>query len=198
MTHTTTTTPYHQVPANSRTYGFRIKKNRAGREYLEITERRSGDSAEACSRIVIFQQHMAAFHKAYLKEAKRLEPKLRIYDMKEIREHYPNAFKLWTPQQDERLVAKFHEGLAVIDLAKLFGRQPGGIRSRLKSLGLNEAPRLPRTTARQRSCGGSCTQRSHPRAGSRCGIGEPFRAGRPARKDRQGGHHGEERAHDVP
>jgi hypothetical protein len=129
------TPSYVQVLANSRTYRLRVKTNRGGKKYLAITELRS-DGSEAPTRIVVFQSHMLAFHKGYLKAAKRLEPKLRAYDVEEIREDYPNAFKKWTPKDDRQLVTKFHDGLDLLELSQMFGRQPGGIRRRLQTLGL--------------------------------------------------------------
>jgi hypothetical protein len=130
------TPSYMQVLANSRTYRFRVKTNGAGREYLLITEFSTDGSSTETHRIAIFEPHIIAFHTTYLRAAKRLEPKLRAYDVAKIREDYPNAFTKWTPQEDQQLIASFNKRMQIIDLAKLFGRQPGGIRARLKTLGL--------------------------------------------------------------
>lgn len=53
-----------------------------------------------------------------------------------IRETYPNAYRSWDKEQDERLQELFAKGLSVTDLAKIFGRKIGAIRSRLVKLGL--------------------------------------------------------------
>lgn len=127
---------FKKVVAGTRTYDFAIKTNRAGRQYLSITETGSNDSSEVCTRLVVFQQHLEVFHKAYLKAAKRLEPKLKVFDVDKIRENYPNAFKLWTPEDDVKLASQFRQGLETVELAKLFQRQPGGIKRRLRRLGL--------------------------------------------------------------
>jgi hypothetical protein len=46
------------------------------------------------------------------------------------------AYQPWTAQDDTYLRERFEQGASVTDLADEFGRQPGGIRSRLKKLGL--------------------------------------------------------------
>lgn len=51
-----------------------------------------------------------------------------------MRETYPNAFRPWKPEDDEKLVAMFGDGKAVsIDkLTQELGRQPGSIKARLE------------------------------------------------------------------
>jgi len=53
-----------------------------------------------------------------------------------IRETYPNAYRPWDKEQNEKLSEFFAKGLSVADLAKTFGRKRGAIRSRLAKLGL--------------------------------------------------------------
>lgn len=54
----------------------------------------------------------------------------------EIREKHPNAYKPWTKEQDEELKELFASEKSVKNLCTITGRQSGGIRSRLKKLGL--------------------------------------------------------------
>jgi hypothetical protein len=54
----------------------------------------------------------------------------------EVRREYPNAWRSWTPQDDDRLRRLHGEGLSVSALSQEFGRRPGGIRARLEKLGL--------------------------------------------------------------
>ena len=124
------------VVAGSRRYRFAVKTNRAGQRYLVITEESSNNNPHVRKRVVVFQRHMQKFRKAFLKSAKQVEPKLKAFDVEKIRETYPNAYRPWRPDDDQRLIAKFKEGLDVIELAKLFQRGPGGIQSRLQLLGL--------------------------------------------------------------
>ena len=55
-----------------------------------------------------------------------------------IREKYPNAYRPWNEEQDKKLKELFAEDDSMADLAKIFGRQRGAIRSRLVKLGLTE------------------------------------------------------------
>lgn len=54
----------------------------------------------------------------------------------QIRKQHPKAYNKWTGDDDKLLSHKFKEGAAVTELAKLFQRQPGAIRSRRARLGL--------------------------------------------------------------
>jgi hypothetical protein len=56
--------------------------------------------------------------------------------MRAIREKYPQAFKRWEPQEEERLIAEFHTGRTMAELVALHGRARGGITARLIHLGL--------------------------------------------------------------
>jgi hypothetical protein len=51
------------------------------------------------------------------------------------RGRYPNQGARWTPEDDERLVARYRAGARPRDLMAEFGRSNGGIRSRLEYLG---------------------------------------------------------------
>ena len=42
----------------------------------------------------------------------------------------------WTDKEEAKLIVGFKAGLAVVELAKEHGRKIGGIRSRLKKIGL--------------------------------------------------------------
>jgi len=53
-----------------------------------------------------------------------------------IRETYPNAYRPWDEEQDEKLRELFVKGSIVTNLAKTFGRKNGAIRWRLLKLGL--------------------------------------------------------------
>ncbi len=53
-----------------------------------------------------------------------------------IRGTYPNAYRPWDKEQDEKLRELFAKGSSVADLAKTFNRTRGSITSRLAKLGL--------------------------------------------------------------
>jgi hypothetical protein len=56
--------------------------------------------------------------------------------MKKIRSMYPNAYEKWSASDDDLLKQKFLSGASIAELSKHFQRQTGGIRSRLRKLGL--------------------------------------------------------------
>lgn len=48
------------------------------------------------------------------------------------RKQYPNAYKPWTPADDNHLIALHNDGKSTKELASIFGRKEGAIRSRIK------------------------------------------------------------------
>ncbi|MGI9305601.1 MAG: AAA family ATPase [Gammaproteobacteria bacterium] len=62
----------------------------------------------------------------------------KTWSMDEYREDYPNAYMPWSQEDDEKLRKLFLEKMPVQALSSIFGRQPGGIRGRLRKLDLIE------------------------------------------------------------
>jgi hypothetical protein len=60
----------------------------------------------------------------------------KAYDVAVIRQEYSQAYAPWSEEDDEYLRSRFLEGATVEELVSEFGRRPGGIRSRLRKLGL--------------------------------------------------------------
>ncbi|MBD2393782.1 hypothetical protein H6G11_05880 [Cyanobacterium aponinum FACHB-4101] len=58
------------------------------------------------------------------------------YSIKDIQKTHPRAYERWTKTEDERLRQRYKQGVTINNLAREFQRKPGGIRSRLKKLGL--------------------------------------------------------------
>jgi len=56
----------------------------------------------------------------------------------EIRKIHVNAYQPWSADDDKKLCRLFERGAKTMDLAKIFGRKGGAIRSRLVRLGLVE------------------------------------------------------------
>lgn len=54
--------------------------------------------------------------------------------MEQQRSVYPNAYQPWTESDDERLVALYNEGKSISELAQMFLRNRGAIRSRIHKL----------------------------------------------------------------
>ncbi|TFH47351.1 MAG: DNA helicase RecQ [ANME-2 cluster archaeon] len=61
----------------------------------------------------------------------------KTYSLKEIQKIHPEAYELWTKEDDEKLFAEYKSGKTIEELMEQFGRQKGGINSRLKKLGLH-------------------------------------------------------------
>lgn len=55
-----------------------------------------------------------------------------------IRQTHPNAYRAWTKREDDALRAQQQRGSSIEELAQLFGRQPGGIASRLRKFAVAE------------------------------------------------------------
>ena len=51
-----------------------------------------------------------------------------------IRERHPRAYMRWSDEEDDALMRAYREGLTIRELAELFERQRGGIRSRINKL----------------------------------------------------------------
>lgn len=60
----------------------------------------------------------------------------KTYSIPEVREEHPNAYAPWEKKDEELLVFLLVQGRTVDEMGKMLGRQPGGIRSRLRKLGL--------------------------------------------------------------
>ena len=58
--------------------------------------------------------------------------------LEKLRQKYPNAYRPWSAEDDEKLAGMFGEGASVSVLVKEFGRQKGSIHARLVKLGLVE------------------------------------------------------------
>jgi len=64
----------------------------------------------------------------------------KSHSVREIQKTHPRAYEPWTEEDDARLIAERRSGKTIEELMELFGRQRGGIRSRLGKLGLLSHP----------------------------------------------------------
>ena len=73
--------------------------------------------------------------KKYLKAYKKLtgEP---VYSIYAARRENPNAYNVWTSEDDEELRLMWEEGKAVQEIADYFGRKNSAIITRLRKLGI--------------------------------------------------------------
>ena len=73
--------------------------------------------------------------KKYLKAYKKLvgEP---VYSIYAARQEHPNAYNVWTAEDDEELKLMWEEGKSVQEIADYFGRKNSSIITRLRKLGI--------------------------------------------------------------
>ncbi len=69
---------------------------------------------------------------------KKLPKTEKTYCVDDIRKTYPNAYKSWSEEDDERLTEQYTSGNDIEELVVVFGRKKGSIQSRLVKLGLLE------------------------------------------------------------
>ncbi|MCD6544199.1 MAG: hypothetical protein J7K34_06790 [Flavobacteriaceae bacterium] len=62
----------------------------------------------------------------------------KAYSITEKRKKHKNAYEKWTAENDEKLEMLFCEGKTTTELSKIFERNNGAIKSRIKKLELNE------------------------------------------------------------
>jgi len=61
--------------------------------------------------------------------------KSKAYSVDDIRKQYSRAYEPWTKEEDDKLIYEYQCGKTIKELIIIFGRQKGGIVSRLKKLG---------------------------------------------------------------
>ncbi len=67
---------------------------------------------------------------------KKEDETLRASSLANIREKHPSAYKKWTPDEEAKLIIAFQADRPIEILSEMLGREVGGIRSRLRRLGL--------------------------------------------------------------
>jgi ATP-dependent DNA helicase RecQ len=60
--------------------------------------------------------------------------KLKSYSVVDIQKKHSTAYQKWTKEEERKLISGYNTGRTIKELSELLGRQPGGIRSRLKKL----------------------------------------------------------------
>lgn len=64
------------------------------------------------------------------------ELKTQKHRFVEIRKRFPNAYKKWSDEEDAKLITLMRNGYSIYQIASRLQRKPGGIRARIKKLGL--------------------------------------------------------------
>lgn len=84
---------------------------------------------EASRQMAVEFLHMSSQPKSAVKPA-------RAYSVEGIRRTHPRAYKKWTKEEENALLTECRAGKSIKELAKMFGRKPGAVRSRLEKLSL--------------------------------------------------------------
>lgn len=127
-----------KLQTGNRTYFFDLKTSKDGDRYLKIIEsKRKGDVEFERYQIIVFDEgiHKFAQKLTEVVEIMRTDRNSTSQGKKHL---YPMANQPWTPEDDNRLELLFCEGRKPAELAKIFGRKDGAIRSRIKKLELKE------------------------------------------------------------
>jgi hypothetical protein len=108
-------------------------------EALWESERLRGEQA-------FLQRVGAQGEKEQLEQEKQKSNEMKAYAVDAIRETHPQAYRKWTEVEEEELIAAFERGVGIAELAQRHGRQPGGIRSRLRKLAERGQVKYPRVS----------------------------------------------------
>ncbi|MCZ7552511.1 MAG: PUR family DNA/RNA-binding protein [Anaerolineales bacterium] len=127
-----------RVLAGKRMYYFDVKVSKDGTKYLVISETEQGKTEH--HRIMVFEESIELFIEALQNAVSHIIKKPakseRAYRVETIRQEFSNAYAKWTTSDDELLKEKYGQGVKIPELAKLFNRKEGAIKSRLTKLGL--------------------------------------------------------------
>jgi hypothetical protein len=137
------------VCAGSRTYFFDVKRTEDGTKYLVISESRHTGRTYEHHRVMIFEEHLQAFAERFQQalgfiQAMSAEPANKrissaedsVSTLARVRQRYLQAYKNWSPDEDERLRKSYEQGSSIAELACHHQRTPGAIRACLAKLGL--------------------------------------------------------------
>ena len=127
-----------QMSSHSGEIYFDIKKD-PQEDYLKITQSKFlGSDERRREKIFISRSELIEFRNAINKVINYWNLEIKEKSAKKINkaELQGNAYLPWEKEADEYLTSLYKEGKSIKELAEIFERQKGGIRSRLKKLGL--------------------------------------------------------------
>jgi hypothetical protein len=128
------------MAAGSRTHFFDVKEAVNGSKYLKITESRRDPEGEfEHSRVMVYEEHIEQFVGSVTQAVQLMAQDEKAYSVERIRRQHPKVYARWTEEEDLSLKEAYERGRTLEELAAQLGRQPGGIQSRLRKLGLVQA-----------------------------------------------------------
>lgn len=129
-----------QISSHSGEVYFDIKKDEQ-EDYLKITQSKyTGNNERRREKIFIARSELIEFRDAINKAIDYWNLETKEKSVKKVRktELAGNAYLPWEKEADEYLMSLYKEGKSIKELAEIFERQRGAIRSRLKKLGVIE------------------------------------------------------------
>ena len=129
-----------QISSHSGEVYFDIKKD-TQEDYLKITQSKyTGNNERRREKIFIARSELIEFRDAINKAIDYWNLETKEKSVKKVRktELAGNAYLPWEKEADEYLMSLYKEGKSIKELAEIFERQRGAIRSRLKKLGVIE------------------------------------------------------------
>lgn len=126
--------PYENYETSYFNYNFQINKTVDNTYILIVKQESKVFNNHDLRRIVIFKENINTFNAVLNKKLNKSHKNKKTYNLKEIRQKYPNAYTKWTEKEDELLIKKYKSGYKIKELVKDLGRQPGAINSRIKKL----------------------------------------------------------------
>jgi hypothetical protein len=132
------------VTKNEQTYIFEASRNDIGQLLLRISKIGKVDYSIERRHLDIEEENVDVFAEVFemaLREFRKIDPAKpthRAEYLEKIRRTHGQAYMPWTKEDDSRLESLIVEGKKVAELARLFGRQAGAIRARIKKLDLEE------------------------------------------------------------
>ena len=127
-----------QMSSHSGEIYFDIKKD-AKEDYLKITQSKfQGSDEKRREKIFIGRSELIEFRDAINKAIDYWNLEIKEKSAKKAckTELAGNAYLPWEKEADDLLISLYNEGRSIKELAEIFEREIGGIRSRLKKLGV--------------------------------------------------------------
>ena len=127
-----------QMSSHSGEIYFDIKKD-AKEDYLKITQSKfQGSDEKRREKIFIGRSELIEFRDAINKAIDYWNLEIKEKSAKKAckTELAGNAYLPWEKEADDLLISLYNEGRSIKELAEIFEREIGGIRSRLKKLGM--------------------------------------------------------------
>lgn len=128
------------VETEGRIIKFRVYKNHGETPRLQVSQSLPEGESEA---ITVCEEDVAPFIEGVLEAATTLGRAPRHNGNRrqtederyaEVRKSFPEAYRPWKPEEDERLRAEVSKGMKVREIAAIHNRKPGAIHSRIVKL----------------------------------------------------------------